>query len=253
MKNKALVVINDLHSGSKYGPIPPRWRQSDRSLAPGTEANHWIYEKFESSAEEFKKPDILVCNGDITDGHQHINYGREVWATDAIDQIKLGEYLISLYQPKELYIVYGSPYHVQYQGLQVERFIARSLKAKGAGWRLRRELGGTTCSIAHHITVSSTSWQYRLTPLGIQMVLDRLQNEDKSANLICRAHAHYYGFCGFAHQLAIIVPGYQGQTPYGAMKQPEVRPKIGMVAIELPSLDFTSRTCDGPILEMEEP
>jgi len=251
LKSKRLVVINDLHAGSKYGPIPPGWKQSDGAKAPGVEANHWLFEKFESAADEFKKPDILVVNGDITDGHQHINYGREVWATDAIDQVKLGEHLIGLYNAKEIYVVYGSPYHVQYQGLQVERFIARSLKAKGVGWRLRRDLGGVTCSFAHHITVSSTSWQYRTTPLAVQMVLDKLHNEQNSANLICRGHAHYFCFAGFDNQLAIVVPGYQGQTPYGAMKQPEIRPKIGMVAIELPSLEFTQRVCDGPILEME--
>lgn len=253
MREKRLVVINDLHAGSRYGPIPPGWKMSDGSLAPAKDANHWLYEQYEGWMEEFRKPDILLVNGDATDGHAHIDYGREVWATDGIDQVKLAEYLISLWQPKELYIVYGSKYHVQYQGLLVERFIARDLKAKGCGWRLNRELGGIICSAAHKITVSKTSWQYRTTPLAIQMVLNRLQKKEKSAQLIIRSHAHYFCYAGFSDQLAMVTPGFQAQTPFQAYNQPEIESKIGMVSIDLPSLDFEWRTKDAPEQELEEP
>ena len=229
-KEKRLVILNDVHAGSKFAAVPERWKLRDYGYAPSTEANQWIYERYEGWVEEFKKPDILILAGDMVDGHAHINYGTEVWG-DGYEQYKLACYLVSKLEAKEIYVIFGSKYHVQLMGTPVEQFMAQALKAKGMGWRLRRELGGSIVSVAHHIGVSMTTWQYRTTALARELVLDRLQNEDKTANLLVRGHAHYFVYAGFSHQLGIINPGFQGQTPFGAMKCPEIIPKIGLLRV----------------------
>ena len=252
-KELRLVQINDLHAGSRHAAIPPDWKMNDGATAPATEANHWIYEKLEACAEEFGKPDILIVDGDLVDGDDHLNYAREVWATDPIDQINLGKHFIEMWNAKEVYVIYGSKYHVQLKGLPIEQVIAREVKAKAAGWRLVKDFAGVSTSISHKITFSKSSWQYRTTPLAIQMVLNRLQNGVNSADLILRGHAHYFCFAGFSDQLAMVVPGFQGQTPFMAQNFPELIPKIGMVSIDLPTLDWEARTWDGPLLNVGKP
>ena len=251
MKTKSLVVINDLHAGSKYAAIPEGWKMKDGLIAPTCEANHWLYECYIDWAKEFKKPDILVVNGDAVDGHQHLNYGAEVWSTDGYDQYLLAKHLIELYDAKELYVVFGTPYHVAWAGTPVEQFIAESLHAKGCGWSVVQEWLGRKCVFSHHISVSASNWQYRTTPLARELVMDRLEWGTESAQLAVYSHAHYFCAVQFSDSLAIISPGFQGQTPYMARKMPRVRSKIGMIAIELPSLNFVKRVRDGPKLEMQ--
>ena len=250
------VVISDMHGGSRFGPMPVDWKWADGTLAGASKPQEWLFDKYVDCVKEFHKPDILFVDGDAVDGHQHLNYATEVMNSDGFEQVRIAEFLIKLWKPKQIYIIYGSPYHVRFAGIMVERFIARHLRAKAAGWAYRGDINQVKTSIAHEITVSTTTWQYRTTPVAQQLVLNRLQKAEKSANLIIRAHAHYFTFAGFSDQLGVINPGWQGQTPYGAKKVPELIPKIGMFWFNIPSkgkefTDWGWRTWDGPMLELE--
>ena len=250
---KRLVVISDLHTGSKFGPAPEDWKFNDGTIAPIREAQKFLYGKYLECVEEFGKPDILVVNGDVTDGIQHLSQGRETWTTEGLEQVRLGEHLVNLWNCKEIYFTKGSNYHVDFQGLPVEQVVAQRTKAKLFGQYIDLTVEGSRCNFSHEIPVSMTSWQYRTTPLAVQLVLDRLQNADASSNLIVRSHAHYFAFVGFSDQLGIVTPGFQGQTPYVAKKFPTMKPKCGVVSIEFPTLDFDYLTFDGPTLKPEVP
>ena len=249
-----IAVVNDLHVGSKYAIVPDNWKMIDgESTAPQNAGARYLWQKYQEYIEEFKKPDILVVNGDAVDAQQHLSHKREVWATDPLDQIALAEHLINMWEAKEIYVVYGTGFHVELEGLMLERILAKRISARGVGWKLRQTFNTAICSFAHHVPVSKVSWQYRTTPLAQQLVLDKLENEDQPANLLVRSHAHYFAYAGFSNQLAVITPGFQGQTPYGAKVSPEIKPKIGIVCVDVPSLTMNYRTADGPMLKMEKP
>ena len=251
--SKRLVVVSDIHPCSKFGPVPPDWKMTDGSPAHTTKTTQEIFTFYEKCIDNFGKPDVLICNGDLVDGIQHLNAGREVWSTDTNEQIRLSTHLLNLWGAKEKYVTYGSRYHVESGGMMVERVIAQKIGAKLVGWQIPLTIEGQKCRFSHEISVSTSSWQYRTTSISRELVLDRLQRGDKSMNLLVFSHAHYFTFVGFSQQLGIINPGFQGQTPYGARKTPSTVPKMGVVSIDLPTLDFDYLTVDGPMLKPEEP
>mgnify|MGYP001604794637 FL=1 len=251
--SKRLVVVSDIHPCSKFGPVPPDWKMTDGSPAHSTETTNEIYEFYLKCVENFGKPDILVCNGDLVDGIQHLNAGREIWSSEAHEQIALATHLLKMWRPKETYVTYGTRYHVESGGVMVERIIAQKLGAKLVGWQIPLKVEGCRCRFSHEISVSTSSWQYRTTSLSRELVLDRLQYGDESSNLLVFSHAHYFAYAGYSQQLGIINPGFQGQTPYGARKTPSITPKMGVVSIDLPTLDFNYLTTDGPRLQAEVP
>ena len=74
MKPKKVVVIADLHSGSRVGLTPPQWQQIEHKNSENEFIRNCytirreMYDWYEKEIRSLAPIDILVCNGDAVDG-----------------------------------------------------------------------------------------------------------------------------------------------------------------------------------------
>lgn len=227
----SFVWISDLHAGSQSAvclPDNPKRLGGSHKASPAQIA---LYEAYASLADEWKKPDILGVCGDAMEGKARKDSGVPCWSTDFSDQIACAEKLINLFGAKETYIINGTGYHVDAEGVPLENTLARNIGAKkiGAGKgeisdeELFLKVAGTTFHAAHHIS-TGTGW-YRSTPMARELVFALLNESHKHrVDVVLRGHVHY--FCGveFERQKGYTLPCWQLQTRYMKKKS-----ALGMV------------------------
>jgi hypothetical protein len=241
-----LVIFNDLHSGSSLSACPDNWRLLNGATYRPNDVQLKLDGYLRDCVREFHRPKWLLVDGDAMDGTGRIDSARDIAFTNPSDQLRLARHYIELWDAENILIAYGSRYHSDREGVRMERLLAEQVHAKDYGMVLRPTLNGVRCSFAHEIGVSSSGWQHQTTAPSIQLILNRLQREEQSANLLVRAHRHKPGFVGYSNQLAIIGACFQAQTPFMAQKMPEAIPKIGVIEVDLPTLDMEKRLWDAP-------
>ena len=118
-----VVVVSDLHVGSEAGLTPFARNKTQAQLF-----NRWC-----DCIEHFgKRPDLLICNGDSTDGLQDkgSGVGDEDWIPRQIDH---AAQLLSMWRPKQACVVAGTHYHTSTARGRVdfEELLSMRLRANG--------------------------------------------------------------------------------------------------------------------------
>ena len=131
MSNKVATTgfLNDFHSGSNVSLMHPDAYNSDGERSVNmNKYQEGLWNYWKELAKNWKgKLDCLVLNGDLCELMMPRNRMTECWTGNPIDQVMNVVRLIDMIKPKKCYIIRGTPYHVDSDGLHVEELVGKYL------------------------------------------------------------------------------------------------------------------------------
>lgn len=222
--NLRLVIVSDLHVGSEAGLTP----------FPSNKTQGQLYNRWVDCIEHFgQRPDMLICNGDSTDGTQE--KGASSADSDHIaGQIDGAATLLTMWRPKRCCIVAGTHYHTSAARGRVdfEELLAMRLRASGIPeTTFHRKLNLTVCGwfrlqCRHKIGASAVPQGRFTSPNRSRMwgIVGAYAAAGKAPHLSVFSHVHYWGYSEDSISATMTTPGWQA---------------IGS--------DYGDRSCDGRI------
>jgi len=215
MKKKNVALTGDWHVGSVCG----------LSANPQNSIQEKLLKIFKSCVKRYNKPDILIINGDAIDGTQYKSGGLDLTEKDIREQERGVVKLIQMWNPKEVIMVSGTPYHVGVKSSEEE--IVHTLndhcniKASYVH-KLRLEINGWFKLQARHFISSSSNPASRATAAGranMWEIMNAYKSGKEASDLSVYSHVHYYDLHQSAFGTTIVLPCFQAQgTIYGDTK-----------------------------------
>src|SRR5512146_2985756 len=160
-KTKRILVVSDLHVGSIYGLLPPKFQTSDgREINPNV-GQKYLWQCWIHAGQSIGTIDALVINGDAIDGHQQAQWGTELCLPMIEDQSEGAHSAIKVLweavgKPK-IFCVAGTEYHDSKAGREMEivaeRLGAERYQGLGTGRYCREvldlEIHGAILNFSH--------------------------------------------------------------------------------------------------------
>jgi len=213
---KRVVAVGDAHAGHRVGICPP----SFQTAIPGEQYHRIQVElwDFYSKVVQLLKPiDILIHNGDATDGPGSRSGGTELITTDPNKQIEIAYQALSFAEADKYVLTFGTPYHTG-QESDHEKILADKLGAAIQS-HLWLNVNGTIFDVKHKIGNSSVPYG-KGTPIAKEWLWNQLwaiHDEQPRADAYLRSHVHNHFFCGGPDWLGMTLPALQGQgSKFGA-------------------------------------
>lgn len=215
-RTKRVLVLADSQCGHRSGLTPPEWglnpaNPHDRKWA-GLQRAQWNW--FHRKITQWQPYWLLLYLGDAVDGKSERACGRDAIRLQREEQTQMVEQIINLINPRSTEMVYGTRYHVRDWEDEIARMVGAKIGAHG--WP---EVSGVIFDIKHKIG-SSTIPHGRMTPLLRSRLWNELwvaRNRQPNANILLRAHVHYFMQYSDAHSFMATCPALQGVgTEYGA-------------------------------------
>lgn len=216
---KRVVVISDLHAGSKVGLTPKDWIQHEDSEYGRIQLQ--LLDSFEGLIEPYLNPDLLIVNGDAIDGTGERKGGIEQITTNRLEQVEMAGELINSIGAKKVIVIHGTPYHTgkeeDFEELlpnyadNVERVgMHEFIDVNGVIFDCKHHCAGSSVPQGRHSAVAKERmWNYMWTEFG----------EHPKSDVILRSHVHYFSFCGASSWIGMTTPCLQaGCTSYGVKK-----------------------------------
>lgn len=238
MRNLTTVLLNDIHAGSEYAIKHPSGGELNDSQKV-------LYSFWKELARKWHRPDCLILNGDLIDGLAFRGNMADTWSKDLMKQADNSIALIRMFNAKKIFVVRGTPYHTQTEGVDLEEYIGKELGAQKEGKRYSTEVKLIDLSpnpehsrivhVAHHLN-GSKWFMYRGTALSREMAQTMLNEthfidrtvHDKIFGIV-RAHNHYYWYSESASRIMLSCPAWQLPTPFTLKVMPATQPDIGAV------------------------
>jgi len=220
------MVVADSHCGHVAGLTPPKWHQRFSEFYP-QQVEMWDW--YSSKCKELK-PDTVLALGDLIDGKGKLSGGTEQITTSIKEQLKMAECCIQEADANEVIGVYGTPYHVGMDE-DYESFI-KNVKMTGHDFPL---VHGIQFDIKHKIGVSSIP-HGRYTALAKSRMWNQLWNDiegQPKADIVIRAHTHYFEYCGNNRYLAMICPALSGWGSKFGVRQCEGIVNTGLIWFDI--------------------
>jgi hypothetical protein len=247
-----LTVTSDTHCGSTIGLMSPKpITYDDGGEYHPSPGQRWLWERWmagwdaagecavRNNAEHF-----WLLNGDLTDGplhhgtHQSISalhtQEREV-VRDVLDYPLLNHAL------RKIFLIRGTESHVG-KGACSEEGIAKALSddwpvepcaenGTMSWWHLMADIEGVLIDALHHGRTGYRPWTFAnaVNLLAAQIVMERVNNNERIPDLALRAHFHRYNDSYGAQRTRVIQgPAFQLSSSYVHRKVPESLADIGM-------------------------
>lgn len=220
-RDKRILTISDLHCGHVVGLTPPRWRNGLGDPAR-EELQKKLWGFYVSSLRKWKPFDIVLVNGDVTDGKGERSGGTELITTDRLKQAEMGSECILETGCKIVRAKPGTPYHVG-MSEDFEVAVIDKLKAEGVDASIDDaslyEVNGRIINMKHFVSGSSI-------PHGRDTAILRdgtwnmqwMVEGETPADLFIRSHVHYSRYIFDGNHHFIITPALQGLGSKGARK-----------------------------------
>jgi len=191
--------------------------------------------------------------GDGVEGKNRKKGGIGTWTTDMMEQADHAEELIRMWKARYVYIVRGSGYHVDADGLPVEEYMARRLgaeeypnqehipreKRQRSGWHWYLRFHDVTFHVSHRISVSRV-FHYMSTPTARQMLQAKLNDQLRHGlakhrvRVVLRAHAHYFNTVGYSGSDGFVLPCWKALDDYMLERGPlDISPDLGFLGFEV--------------------
>ena len=225
-----------MHCGSRFAVCSPNPKMNGGSYNPNPLQKqlyeYWLWVKDSLT----KQPDILVLNGEPTDGSNPKQLGDQSWTTVLQEQIDDAKELLSIYKPQHFLMTRGSDYHSKAGTYSVEEDLARQLgcmpyqglfKSKDTvpdydknrnltnrtDYYLNFSIHGKVFSVTHHIGFNRW-FAYRTTAIAREMadmefLSGRYYNAEDKPSIIVRSHVHYFVYVRFATQHGFTTPAWK--------------------------------------------
>lgn len=248
---KKILVVSDLHTGSKYSNWPEDLPIKDGGFWELNPQQRYLSEAwnlFVKKAGQLQ-PDILVMNGDMIDGCQYRSDAMPSITSDFSEQTEAAEILL---QPlrnlcKEAYLIRGTEYHDSKNGQAIEA-LGRHLQVvpfrprQYSDWVLNLEVEGVVLNFCHHISVMTGF--YRATAPDREGIWSALAGKSKVPNADCvvRSHVHIFVHVEHSSKHIVITPCWQMRTDYMIKKSYyRMLPEIGAVLIHVDGIKKAQR------------
>lgn len=240
-KQRRVVVIADLHCGHVIGLTHPDFDERPDS----TESPNWhlyklrreLWSWFAKEVEALKPVDVVICNGDAIDGKGEKSGGTEELEPERDEQCNMAAAIIEEIGAKEVYMSYGTPYHIGHLE-DWEKQVADKVKAVKIGGHDWLDVNGLVFDYRHFIPASSIP-HGRHTAMALDHVWSELwakTGEYPKGDVLLRSHVHYCTVTGNADWMGFITPALQWYgTKWG------VRMMRGTVNFGLMHFDITNR------------
>jgi len=224
MKN--IVFISDTHCGSVYGLTSPNHFSSHYKKL---QSESW--KAYKRLIHKWDHPDILIANGDLIEGTQSKQGSAELITPDRNIQSEMAIDCLREWHAKQIFLTYGTRYHVGEQAEDFEYNIAGTLKAKIEG-RLYLQVEGLTFDIRHKVGMSIVPYG-RATILLRDLAWDLIREAagtGPKVDVVVRSHVHYYIWIEQPGKVAFTIPSLQlargrfgsrecvGETHWGAIR-----------------------------------
>lgn len=226
---KKILVTGDLHCGSVYGLLPPSFERQDKK-GRGYYGRTYLWQKWLDMAKATSGADVVIVNGDLTDGRQQLQQQTEMNLADTSEQVSACIECLKQLRPKKdakWFFIKGSEYH-DLRGCPTVEAIANAFHAVqptprdnvGVGvysWDvLDLEVEPNVIINVQHGTGVASGF-YRSTPYdreGIFSALAGKEGKMPKADCVVRSHAHIFLHLEHASKHIIAVPAWQLQTTF---------------------------------------
>jgi predicted phosphodiesterase len=237
---KRILVLTDFHVGSRYGLSLPEYL-SDFEKEHGDSLT--LYENYCEVIDWAGKVNYVFFLGDACDG-----WNPKEHAADRIleeqRQIEVAAKLLKMVKGSPtIFFCEGSGYHrgrgagnLDEQAAQMTGAVKHPRYVRHAHSEINVAIEDVVFNLAHRITTSTTTWQYRTTPAARELTLAKLN--ENPARVILRGHAHYMVYAGFVTSLGMVCPGWQTKTPFMAAQSPLNEPRWGAVLFTVDGEDY---------------
>jgi hypothetical protein len=243
-----ILLLSDLHVGSKYGLWPSGMVQKDARTKevtplPQNAVNLAIEAHWNKMLAQIKTdpPDVVILNGDLIEGDQHREHGRGLMTNQISIQVKACVKIIKTIRkivPKApFYFTAGTDYHQMPDGENADIFIAEQFHAE-FGDELVVEECGVRLFCRHTIGISNSAWQYMATAPGRDhMLLYLNKGPEKYGKIDIAVFSHRHQSAGvlFPSGMAIVTPCWQSKTPFAVKKGIVGTPDIGWIMLRITS------------------
>jgi len=241
--SKSLVVISDVHCGSKYAVCSESPEIEDgNNYKPSPNQAKLLTAWYDTIDRISQKPDALVINGEPIDGANRFSLGTGVWSTDINDQLNDAQKLLSEIKFKKLFFVRGSDYHVTRDATNHEKLLAERMKAVKykstmgnktyADFEATFEAYGKHIHFTHHVGWSSW-WMYRSTPVAKELIKAHFAAKESGyhTDVLVRSHVHYFVLVEFPHTVGFTNPAWKFPDGFLYRKGEPELPTIGNMEI----------------------
>jgi len=214
---KRVLACADPHCGHKAGLTPPQYQfparsSSSRKVKQWGQVQSELWAHWKQHVERLKPIDVLLIGGDAIDGKGSRSGGTELLTADLHEQSEMAVECFNWIEAEKVIMVYGTPYHVNgADGTDYEGFVARELGATIGGHEWV-DVNGCVFDLKHKIGGSQVP-HGRHTAIARERLWNVLWNERDyapKADVILRAHVHYFQFCGASTWSAFTLPALQG-------------------------------------------
>lgn len=230
-----IIVIGDTQCGSIFGLWPEGYTLSDGGtwgLNPGQKYlwdtfNHLAWRLSAAARAGAINPTGLVFMGDAIDGRQRAQEATEAVTTRISDQVGAFATCMSTLRrvlpSMPLYMIQGTEYHDQKAGDALEGAAASlgAVEYGGVGSGkfshevLDLSINETIVNFSHHI--SALTGFYRATAIDKEALWSAIAGKDgkmPKADVIARAHVHYFIHIEHESKHAVVGPAWQLQTRF---------------------------------------
>ena len=188
MEFKRIVVISDTHCGSRVGLTPTKFdhppvqeRDNCWHEMRGKQWN-WFSQTITALREQHSI-DYLFHLGDAVEGPGECAKGRDVVWPQREDQITIAEAVINFVQARKIWMVTGTPYHVDNWEIALAEKVGAKIKS-----RMHINVNGVMFDLRHKIGKSANA----LTKARVNNILHHCRDEAPDSDIILRGHVHYY-------------------------------------------------------------
>jgi len=217
---KSVVALADLHCGHRAGLTPPEWQWPVRNAPPARAAwgvaQREAWKAYTDIRKSIGSPDLLIVVGDLIDGRGESSGSTELIAVDRLEQCEMAQAALDVWGAKRTVIARGTAYHSG----DMEEY--EDLIAHGLGAEIDThpfiQVENVVFDVKHRISGSQVPYG-RYTALARDRVWNVLwaeRDEAPKAQVILRAHVHYFAAISGRGWTAMILPALQlGRTRHG--------------------------------------
>lgn len=227
-----LLVVSDLHAGSKWavcphdavvvetGNAPHRNVVMDWLTGAWTEMIAWAKPRLGSDWS-------LLVNGDAIEGRHH--GGKEIWSDIDADHTDAAEKLIrQIGTPKKTYVVQGTECHTRHEENRLAKSLGAVRSPDGGAWsHLRLKIGQCVVSATHHIGTTSRAYleSNNLSAALGHEIIECDHAGWATPDVIIRSHRHRHGCYSTGRKMILITSAWQALTRHGHKVVPGSLPR----------------------------
>ena len=239
---RVLVVVSDLHVGSKLALCPDKFVDSDGVPVGLNSVQRWILDQWTSIWQEAREylggdPWVLALNGDLIEGRHH--GAGQVWSVEPGDHVRAA---VELLEPvaadaAAVLLTLGTECHSGVAEIGIGAALGARIHpetALPAANRWDVQIAGSACVIRHHMGATSRPW---LTGTGptIQRSLEReraAKHGIPAPRLLALAHRHRAETILDGECAVVVTDPWQARTRHGHRVAPADDVVVGLTVAD---------------------